>query len=202
MSKPLREQSECKADDNTNSPLSDSLKKINDIAQNIKNVNFWIDVYPSKTMDKILYVSKSIGKIFLDPTIAVSLIEFACSGYTKKQIRNSVALSSIDAVRNVLMAKKFGDMIVDKINVRKLNYKPKMIDTIEDLYPNLKKIQLRYALPVFCTVLPPTVHVVTRQILLDKETNQCVHTPVRKECDNQGCGYQCIVQRHHLDWCD
>ena len=154
MRKPLREQSECKADDNTNSPLSDSLKKLNDIAQNIKNVNFWIDVYPSKTMDKILYVSKSIGKIFLDPTIAVSLIEFACSGYTKKQIRNSVALSSIDAVRNVLMVKKFGDMIVDKINVKKLNYKPKMIDTIEDLYPNLKKYNYDMNYPFFVPFFP------------------------------------------------
>ena len=154
MRKPLREQSECMVDDDTNSQLSDSLKKLNDIAQNITNFNFWFDVLPSKTRDKILYVSKSIGKAFLDPTIAVSLIEFACSGYTKKQIRNSVALSSIDAVRNVLMAKKFGDMIVDKINVKKLSYKPKMIDTIEDLYPNLKKYNYDMNYPFLVPFFP------------------------------------------------
>ena len=154
MRKPLREQSECKADDKTNSPLSDSLKKLNDIAQNIKNVDFWMDAFPSKKMDKILYAAKSIGKTFLDPTIAVSLIEFACSGYSKKEMRNSVALSSIDAVRNVLMAKKFGDLIVDKINVRNLNYKPKMIDTIEDLYPNLKKYNYDFKYPFFVPFFP------------------------------------------------
>lgn len=154
MRKPLREQSECMPDDDTNSQLSDSLKKLNDIAQNITNFNFWLDVLPSKTMDKILYVSKSIGKAFLDPTIAVSLIEFACAGYTKKEIRNSVALSSIDAVRNVLMARKFGDMIVDKINVRKNTYKPKMIDTIEDLYPNLKKYNYDFKYPFFVPFFP------------------------------------------------
>ena len=58
MRKPLREQSECMVDDDTNSRLSDSLKKLNDIAQNITNFNFWLDVLPSKTRDKILYVSK------------------------------------------------------------------------------------------------------------------------------------------------
>lgn len=156
MRKPLREQSECMVDDDTNSQLSNSLKKLNDIAQNITNFNFWLDVLPSKTRDKILYVSKSIGKAFLDPTIAVSLIEFACAGYTKKEMRNSVALSSIDAVRNVLMAKKFGDMIVDKINVRKLNYKSKMIDTIEDLYPNLKKYNYDMSYPFCIPFFPQT----------------------------------------------
>ena len=52
MRKPLREQSECMVDDDTNSQLSDSLKKLNDIAQNITNFNFWLDVLPSKTRDK------------------------------------------------------------------------------------------------------------------------------------------------------
>lgn len=156
MRKPLREQSECKADDNKNSSLSDSLKKLNDIAQNIKNVDFWMDSFPSKKMDKILYAAKSIGKTFLDPTIAVSLIEFACSGYSKKEMRNSVALSSIDAVRNVLMAKKFGDMIVDKINVIKVTQTPSMIDTIEELYPKLKKYKYNIKYPFALQFFPQT----------------------------------------------
>lgn len=139
--------------DENNPPLSDSLKKLNDITQNIEQVDFWMEEFPTKTKDKILYAAKRIGKIFLDPAIVVSLIDFACSGYTKKDIRNSVALSSIDAVRNVLMAKKFGDMIVDKINVIKVTQTPAMIETIEELYPNLKKykydIKYPFAIPFF-----------------------------------------------------
>lgn len=142
--------------DETHPPLSDSLKKINDITQNIDQVDFWLEEFPSKTRDKILYAAKRIGKIFLDPTIAVSLIEFACSGYTKKEIRNSVALSSIDAVRNVLMAKKFGDMIVDKINVIKVTQTPAMIETIEDLYPNLKKYKYNIKYPFAIQFFPQT----------------------------------------------
>lgn len=136
--------------DETNPPLSDSLKKIKDITQNIERIDFWPDELPSKTMDKILYAAKRIGKIFLDPSIAVSLIEFACYGYTKKEIRKSVALSSIDAVRNVLMAKKFGEMIVDKINVIKMVPTNQTIASIEKLYPNLKKYKydLKYSVSI------------------------------------------------------
>lgn len=115
-----------------------------------------MEKFPSKTMDKILYAAKRIGKIFLDPSIAVSLIEFACSGYAKKEIRNSVALSSIDAVRNVLMAKKFGDMIVDKINVIKVPHTSQMIDTIEELYPNLKKYKYDIKCPFYIPFFPET----------------------------------------------
>lgn len=153
MRKQLARRQDGPIADETHPPLSDSLKKLNDITQNIETVDFWMEEFPSKTRDKILYVAKRIGKIFLDPTIAVSLIEFACSGYTKKEIRKSVALSSIDAVRNVLMAKKFGDMIVDKINVIKVNQTSQIIDTIEELYPNLKKykydIKYPFAVPFF-----------------------------------------------------
>lgn len=152
MRKQLLRGPEC-ATDKPQPPLSNSLQKLNDITQNIEQVDFWMDEFPSKTRNKILYAAKRIGKIFLDPSIAVSLIEFACSGYSKKEIRNSVALSSIDAVRNVLMAKKFGDMIVDKINVIKVTQTSQMIETIEELYPNLKKykydIQYPFAIPFF-----------------------------------------------------
>lgn len=153
MRKQLAKRQDGPIADETHQPLSNSLQKLNDITQNIDQVDFWLEEFPSKTKDKILYVAKRIGKIFLDPTIAVSLIEFACSGYTKKEIRKSVALSSIDAVRNVLMAKKFGDMIVDKINVIKVTQTSQIIDTIEELYPNLKKykydIKYPFSVPFF-----------------------------------------------------
>lgn len=153
MRKQLAKRQDGPIADETHPPLSNSLQKLNDITQNIDQVDFWLEEFPSKTKDKILYVAKRIGKIFLDPTIAVSLIEFACSGYTKKEIRKSVALSSIDAVRNVLMAKKFGDMIVDKINVIKVTQTSQIIDTIEELYPNLKKykydIKYPFSIPFF-----------------------------------------------------
>ena len=153
MRKQLARRQDGPTADKTHPQLSGSLQKLNDITQNINTVDFWLDEFPSKTRDKILYAAKRIGKIFLDPSIAVSLIEFACSGYTKKEIRNSVALSTIDAVRNVLMAKKFGDMIVDKINVIKVTQTAQMIDTIEELYPNLKKykydMQYPFAIPFF-----------------------------------------------------
>lgn len=155
MRKQLMKRSEEPVDE-THPPLSDSLKKLNDITQNIEQVDFWMEEFPSKTKDKILYVAKRVGKIFLDPTIAVSLIEFACSGYTKKEIRNSVALSSIDAVRNVLMAKKFGDMIVDKINVIKVTQTSQIIDTIEELYPNLKKYKYDIKYPFSIPFFPQT----------------------------------------------
>lgn len=136
--------------DEPNPPLSDTLKKIKDITQNIERIDFWPEELPSKTMDKILYAAKRIGKIFLDPSIAVSLIEFACYGYTKKEIRKSVALSAIDAVRNVLMAKKFGEMIVDKINVVKVVPTSQTIASIEKLYPNLKKYKydIKYSVSI------------------------------------------------------
>lgn len=156
MSKQLVKRQELQPVDESHPPLSDSLKKLNDITQNIDQVDFWLEEFPSKTKDKILYAAKRIGKIFLDPTIAVSLIDFACSGYTKKEIRNSVALSSIDAVRNVLMAKKFGDMIVDKINVIKLTQTPAMIDTIEELYPKLKKYKYNIKYPFALQFFPQT----------------------------------------------
>ncbi len=156
MRKQLAKRNDGPIADETHPPLSDSLKKLDDITQNIDQVDFWLDEFPSKTMDKILYAAKRIGKIFLDPTIAVSLIEFACSGYTKKEIRNSVALSSIDAVRNVLMAKKFGDMIVDKINVIKVTQTPAMIETIEELYPNLKKYKYDIKYPFAIQFFPQT----------------------------------------------
>ena len=153
MRKQLARRQDCPTTDKPQPPLSDSLQKLNDITQNIEQVDFWMEEFPSKTKDKILYVAKRVGKIFLDPTIAVSLIEFACSGYTKKEIRKSVALSTIDAVRNVLMAKKFGDMIVDKINVIKVTQTSQIIDTIEELYPNLKKykydIKYPFSIPFF-----------------------------------------------------
>lgn len=152
MRKQLVKRSEMPVDE-TNPPLSDSLKKLNDITQNIEQVDFWLEEFPSKTRDKILYAAKRIGKIFLDPAVAVSLIDFAFSGHTKKEIRNSVALSSIDAVRNVLMAKKFGDMIVDKINVINVTQTSQIIDTIEELYPKLKKykydIKYPFSVPHF-----------------------------------------------------
>ena len=153
MRKQLAPREDCPVDE-THPPLSDSLRKLNDITHNIEQVDFWLDEFPSKTRDKILYAAKRIGKIFLDPTIAVSLIEFACSGYTKKEIRKSVALSAIDAVRNVLMAKKFGDMIVDKINVIKVTQTSQMIDTIEELYPNLKKYKYDIKRPFFVQFFP------------------------------------------------
>lgn len=153
MRKRLSRQQDGSTADETHPPLSGSLQKLNDITQNIEQVDFWMDEFPSKTRDKILYAAKRIGKIFLDPSIAVRLIDFACSGYTQKEIRNSVALSSIDAVRNVLMAKKFGDMIVDKINVIKVTHTSQMIETIDELYPNLKKykydMQYPFAIPFF-----------------------------------------------------
>lgn len=153
MRKQLARRKDGPTADEPHQSVSDSLRKLNDITQNINTVDFWLDEFPSKTRDKILYAAKCIGKIFLDPSIAVSLIEFACSGYSKKEIRNSVALSSIDAVRNVLMAKKFGDMIVDKINVIKVTQTSQMLETIEELYPNLKKykydIQYQFAIPFF-----------------------------------------------------
>lgn len=153
MRKQLAKRQDGPIADETHPPLSDSIQKLKDITQNIEQVDFWLEEFPSKTRDKILYAAKRIGKIFLDPSIAVSLIEFACSGYTKKEIRNSVALSSIDAVRNVLMAKKFGDMIVDKINVIKVTQKSQMMETIEELYPNLKKykydIKYPFSIPFF-----------------------------------------------------
>lgn len=156
MRKQLAKRQDGPIADETHPPLSNSLQKLNDITQNIDRVDFWLEEFPSKTKDKILYVAKRIGKIFLDPTIAVSLIEFACSGYTKKEIRKSVALSSIDAVRNVLMAKKFGDMIVDKINVIKVTQTSQIIDTIEELYPNLKKYKYDIKYPFSIQFFPQT----------------------------------------------
>lgn len=156
MRKQLAKRQDGPIADETNPPLSNSLQKLNDITQNIDQVDFWMEEFPSKTKDKILYVAKRVGKIFLDPTIAVSLIEFACSGYTKKEIRKSVALSSIDAVRNVLMAKKFGDMIVDKINVIKVTQTSQIIDTIEELYPNLKKYKYDIKYPFSIQFFPQT----------------------------------------------
>lgn len=156
MRKKLAPREDLQPVDETHPPLSDSLKKLKDITQGIEQVDFWLEEFPSKTRDKILYAAKRIGKIFLDPAIAVSLIEFACSGYTKKEIRKSIALSSIDAVRNVLMAKKFGDMIVDKVNVIKVTQTPAMIETIEELYPNLKKYKYDIKYPFALQFFPQT----------------------------------------------
>lgn len=156
MRKQLAKRQDGPIADETHPPLSNSLQKLNDITQNIDQVDFWMEEFPSKTKDKILYVAKRVGKIFLDPNIAVRLIEFACSGYTKKEIRKSVALSTIDAVRNVLMAKKFGDMIVDKINVIKVTQTSQIIDTIEELYPNLKKYKYDIKYPFAIQFFPQT----------------------------------------------